>query len=338
MAKKANKYSLDEEQDSALDHIHDIQITIEVMLVLVALGAFTFNLGSIWPDYKVIDLLALAISCFVLLICCALLTSWGSELSKLGEPLESSVTDLNLKRWLAVTWWWLPVFILVVVALNDAAGSISDVAKSVTAGAVILCFFMNVIYDLVITQSLWKRFNRRERPLIRPITYSALALIMVLVAIFGSYTTTAALKYASITTSDSNLELGQSEVRQPGKNGQTQTVHNLILGFTTATTQTDPVNQITAKGTRRYQYMYCSNGSYRYYTAENFKDPNVGFTHKSLDACAISGQGTETTVADTPPARTQTTYVPSYTPPIYTPPTTTHCYTWSSSSIDCYSY
>lgn len=334
MVRAANKNHLDEYPKSILDNLHSAQITAEVTLATIVLGVFTLNLGSIWPVYGAIDSLVLAMSCLVLLICGILITSRGFELSKMGEPVESSVEQANLKSWLVVTWCWVPVYIAVVGCLNTFASDASDTEKSLLAGAVVLCFFINVIYDLIITQSLWKRFNRRKRAPARPITYSALAAIMLLLAIFGSYTTATPLEYADITNSDSNLELGQSEIRQHGKDGQKQTVHNLIFGFSTSTTQTDPVDQITAKGTRRYQYMYCSDGSYRYYTADQFKDPNVGFTHKSPDACAKNNAGTEMTIADTPPAKTQTTYVPTYRSS-----TSTHCYSsLYGSSFDCYSY
>lgn len=335
MAKKAKKETLDDEQGSALDHLHGVQIATETVMVIITVCIFTINLGSIWLSYRIIDFLVLAISCFMLLICGTLLTSWANELSKLGEPLESAVMEVRLKRWLTVTWWWVPVFILVVAGLGNTSSGASDIAKYLIIGAVVLGFCVSVIYDLVIIQSLWRRFNRGDRKLVRPITYATLAGIMVLVAIFGSYTTTTSLEYASITNSDSNLELGQSEVRQPGKAGQKQTVHNLIFGFGTSATQADPVNEIIAKGTRRYQYMYCSNGSYRYYTADQFKDPKVGFTHKSPDYCAKNNEGTETTVADVPPAKTQTTYVPTYV----SPHITTHCYSsLYGSDINCYSY
>ncbi len=47
--------------------------------------------------------------------------------------------------------------------------------------------------------------------------------------------------------------------------------------------------------------MHCSNGTYRYYTDEQFKDSNTGFTSRSSDFCAENSQGTKTTLADNPP-------------------------------------
>ena len=44
--------------------------------------------------------------------------------------------------------------------------------------------------------------------------------------------------------------------------------------------------------------MICSDGSYRYYNDEQFKDPTVGFTSKNDDPCAESKHGTKTKLAD----------------------------------------
>lgn len=48
--------------------------------------------------------------------------------------------------------------------------------------------------------------------------------------------------------------------------------------------------------------MYCSDGSSRYFTDEQFQDPKVGFTHASEDYCAVNGQGTMVALADVPQA------------------------------------
>lgn len=45
--------------------------------------------------------------------------------------------------------------------------------------------------------------------------------------------------------------------------------------------------------------MLCSDGSSRYYTDEQFKEPNTGFTSKSEDYCKANGQGEMVKLADT---------------------------------------
>jgi hypothetical protein len=158
-------------------------------------------------------------------------------------------------------------------------------------------------------------------------------------SLFGSYTTTEVVKYVSSPVSDSNLELGQTEIRQAGKNGEKQIKHNLLFGIPLSTSTTEPVDEIIAKGTRRYQYMYCSDGSSRYYSAEQFKDPNVGFTHQSPDYCAKNGAGTQTTIADVPPAEKIVQQVPVYRAPAYTSPSYTTCRSYSfDNSFSCTTY
>ena len=45
--------------------------------------------------------------------------------------------------------------------------------------------------------------------------------------------------------------------------------------------------------------MLCSDGSSRYYTDEQFKDPSTGFTSKSEDYCKKNGQGEKLQLSDT---------------------------------------
>lgn len=149
----------------------------------------------------------------------------------------------------------------------------------------------------------------------------------------------AALPYHISFIQDSSLELGQQQTRQNGINGTRETVtkvrHTLsgrILSRAVAsqTTTKEPVDKTIAKGTKKYQYMWCSNGTYRYYTNEQFQNPNTGFTHQSTDYCAQTGNGIMSGLADTPPN------------PVYrqSSPTFTHCYDTGVyyTSIDCYSY
>jgi hypothetical protein len=159
------------------------------------------------------------------------------------------------------------------------------------------------------------------------------------------------IPYATQSIQDSSIELGDSQTRQPGTNGQglerqriVQPLFAYVLGIhadystddlPTQTTQA-PTNQITAQGTKKYQYMWCSDGSYRYYTNDQFGSPTVGFTHKSPDDCAKNGDGHMTGLADTAPPQqtTRTIYEPSY----ITTPTYTTCNEGFGYSISCTTY
>lgn len=111
---------------------------------------------------------------------------------------------------------------------------------------------------------------------------------------------------------DDALELGTQEIKQAGENGvkkiYTEEKKKLITGvvresdIVNVETIKEPVKEIVRRGTRKWQYMICSDGSYRYYTDEQFQNPKVGFTHSSEDDCAKNSQGTMIGLADTPPS------------------------------------
>lgn len=63
-------------------------------------------------------------------------------------------------------------------------------------------------------------------------------------------------------------------------------------------TNVAPVEKVVINGTKKYQYMLCSDRSYRYYNDDQFKDPSIGFTGKSEDFCAKFNQGTKVKLAD----------------------------------------
>lgn len=193
----------------------------------------------------------------------------------------------------------------------------------------------------------WRRYDL--------LVYAAAVIVLMFLLILPMPRTTSKLISIPYTTQqiqDSNLELGETQTRQPGTNGQGLEFHKItkpifgqifgldvIYSAETLPTQTTqaPTNEIIASGTKKYQYMWCSNGSYRYYTNDQFSSPSVGFTHKSPDYCAQNGQGNTTGIADTaPPQTTNTVYRSTYTSPTYT-----HCYDTSlgySSSFSCTSY
>lgn len=147
------------------------------------------------------------------------------------------------------------------------------------------------------------------------------------------------LYYQTSYIEDGTTELGQELVKQNGENGTMETIYittRTLSGKQLSRSKSSesiikaPVDKVIAKGTKKFQFMWCSNGTYRYYENEQFKSPNVGFTHQSPDECSKSGNGHMTSLADAAPVQQQTTtnypsytrsYTPSYTPS-YRSPTT----------------
>lgn len=135
--------------------------------------------------------------------------------------------------------------------------------------------------------------------------------------------------YSKQNTQDSTIELGESKTVQTGVNGKKEVTYkvsrsllNILFGgaavngkVVSSVTKQAPLNKIIASGTRKYQYMYCSNGGYRYYTDDQFKNASTGFTHQSKDYCAVNKQGTMTQLADAAPGATTTANVRPYIPP-----------------------
>jgi len=337
---KQSKNPLPNEERRVLKSLHRVQIALEVTLTVFLVGILTINAASISVQYGVVETIILLVSAFALLLLGGVLSFGISQMRKFSRPIASRST--MLRRWVVVT-WLAPV---VVIALIVLLASLQHVVAGLVVAAIgAVLQIVAIITTLVLNHRLWLRFNKKRHAPIRIISYCSVGVLLLLVGLFGVYTTTEGLIYRSVETTDANLELGQQEIRQTGKNGQKKERHNLLFGFVIDTEQTDSVDEIVAKGSRRYQYMYCSDGSYRYYTAEQFKDPSVGFTHQSEDNCAKNGNGTQTTIADVPPpekiVQQVPTYYPSYSAPSYRAPSsyTTTCNTYSfSSSITCRTY
>jgi hypothetical protein len=72
----------------------------------------------------------------------------------------------------------------------------------------------------------------------------------------------------------------------------------------------EPMTQEVQRGTLKYQYMWCTNGTSRSYTDEQFADPLIGFTSSSPDDCSLNGQGRKEKIANArgPRCRDVTTY------------------------------
>ena len=112
------------------------------------------------------------------------------------------------------------------------------------------------------------------------------------------------------------LELGTEEVEREGEDGVKKVTYReksyLLSGKVIDSFQMDfettkePVSKLVKRGTRRWQYMICSDGGWMFYSDEQFKDKNVGFTHVSEDACAKNGKGTAVALADSPSSSSPT--------------------------------
>lgn len=189
---------------------------------------------------------------------------------------------------------------------------------------------------------------KNDAPLWLVIAVCILGLIMVGYAIYNvvPFTKTelrnAEVGFQTDYIKDSTLELREEQVRQNGENGSKQETWKVTYRLNGKIIKQEkmleqevkaPIRKIIAQGTKRYQYMWCSNGSYRYYTNEQFQVDSVGFTHKSEDACAQNGQGHMTGLADTAPTPVYNNYTTTV------PRTSIHCYDTSigySSSFTCY--
>ena len=336
MTKKIQKDPLNGYQREALTQAHGVELMLEVTLVTLFVAFYTLNVSSAIPGYGVFVVILIFLASLLLFIGGIIVTSMVFRSKRLGKPLASKFK--GARRWAIATWVSVPVALLLFIFNNPFKDGEFSLASLILVLAVALFTVISIIGVCVSIHSVWRRFNKKRISPRRLITYGALGLGLFLLTLLGSYTTKETVEYSSTPITDSNLELGQTEVRQVGKNGEKEITHNLIFGFETSSTGSDAVDEIIANGSRRYQYMYCSDGSHRYYTAEQFKDPNVGFTHQSPDYCARNGAGTQTTIADVPPAEKIIQQVPTYStyrPSSYT--TTCNTYTYSS-SITCRTY
>lgn len=163
-----------------------------------------------------------------------------------------------------------------------------------------------------------ERFVKRVKKLSPgKVVLIALIGLGLLAALFFSPFPTSGVKtesvaYTTQTQQSATLELGQTQVQQPGANGMQQVSYDTNVSlfdrlFHKSTkeqvTSTKVIKAATPKivlnGTTKYQYMYCSNGQSRYYTDDQFKSPTVGFTHQSADDCAKNNEGHEIGIGST---------------------------------------
>lgn len=149
--------------------------------------------------------------------------------------------------------------------------------------------------------------------------FKLVAALVVFVAIVGAipfphtFSKSTTVDFATENQKNAGLELGDSKVLQEGRDGTKvvniesfQSIWGRLFGLEPIQQKEvsekivdKPVSRIVANGSKKYQYMMCSDGRYRYYTDEQFKDPNTGFTSKSIDYCKENGQGKMVKLSDT---------------------------------------
>lgn len=190
---------------------------------------------------------------------------------------------------------------------------------------------------------VFSKFVPRSRSNILKTVLALSMFILIAGAIPLPYTfaKSAPVSFTDVSEDSAEFELGDSEVIQEGRDGMKtievkslQSIWGRLLDLnplqqkeTTSTISEEPVNRITANGTRKYQYMLCSDGSYRYYSDEEFKDDKVGFTSKSQDDCAANNNGHKVSLTNSKPSNNSTS-------PVSRPTSTTQPYSYEAEKID----
>lgn len=169
----------------------------------------------------------------------------------------------------------------------------------------------------------------------RILKYSSILLLILITGVSSLFlvpkeyekTEQSIINFSSETKDEIALELGTFQTAEEGRAGLTETKYKYRQSLfdylfrkdkvtkteVGTTTLTEPESKIILKGTRKWQYMMCSDGGYRYFSDEEFKNPNTGFTNSSPDHCEINKQGKKVSLADTPQGVNNNTQ-PSYTP------------------------
>lgn len=152
----------------------------------------------------------------------------------------------------------------------------------------------------------------------------AVAALIIIIAIGGAiplphtFAKTVTIPFDTDKQLSAELELNDSKIIKEGTDGakivQVKSLQSLwgrVFGQspmrqeeTTSIVSKPSFNKIVAEGTVRYQYMLCSDGSYRYFTDEKFKDVKVGFTSKSQDDCAANNKGRKVSLTNSNPSNT----------------------------------
>lgn len=152
--------------------------------------------------------------------------------------------------------------------------------------------------------------------------FTGLVFIFLAVCTVGFYPTpytfskSVAIPFTTTQKDSGDLELGDSKVSVEGSEGSKiieisaqRSLFGVLFRWEpqnqsekSSVVTKKPVDKVVVRGTKKYQYMLCSDGSYRYYTDEQFKDSNTGFTSKSADTCAENNQGYKVGLADSKPS------------------------------------
>lgn len=176
------------------------------------------------------------------------------------------------------------------------------------------------------TQSIKLPAISRVFPRNKKSAAQAIIALAAVVAIGGAipfpyaFAKTVTVPFTTDNRQSDELELNDSKVIQQGMNGtkvvqvsSLQSLWGRIFGLqpmqqeeTTSTVSKPSTNEVVVEGTRKYQYMLCSNGNYRYYTDEQFKEPQTGFTSKSKDDCKDNNQGHKVSLTNSNPANNVT--------------------------------
>lgn len=178
-------------------------------------------------------------------------------------------------------------------------------------------------YSEVMAQKTKKRISvgslRAGKLHLRPSLLKTVILALLIIIILGAiplpytYKKTAELPFSTTNQKSVELELGDTKVLEKGSNGSMvvefqslQSIWGRLFGLqpvkqkeVATTFPKNATNKVVLEGTKKYQYMICSDGTHRYYTDDEFKDPYTGFTSKSPDYCKMNNHGTRVKLADT---------------------------------------
>lgn len=151
-----------------------------------------------------------------------------------------------------------------------------------------------------------------------------LFVTLVIVGLFFPFQTTSEIReeipYTTEIVKSDYLDMGDTEIRSEGRVGiqkvkisSSANMLTRILSSDSITHHrvsekviTHSVDKIIRKGTRRYQYMACSDGGYMYYTDAQFTTSStIGYTSRSVDACLDNGAGYKLYLSNSKPVDRQ---------------------------------
>lgn len=166
---------------------------------------------------------------------------------------------------------------------------------------------------------LW--INPKKKKTVIKVAIIAIIVVTMagLIPLPYTFSKSSTIPYSIDNKKDASLELGDSKVLSEGYDGNKIIIVSSRRSLwgnlfdwppiqqkeVSSTITKKPVNKVIANGIRRYQYMLCSDGGYRYYTNEEFKDENTGFTSKDQDYCRENNQGYRIGLSDAAPSNVE---------------------------------